>query len=201
MPPKGATLVPRPSEAQHSSAAADQQRANSAGLGEFELPKTSLVKLAKGSIPDNVKMQQDVVTALMRSSTVFMNYLSAAAHDQALGRSGKSITASDVLKAIQEMDFGPADALIPLLEQELAAYRANMAAAKARKPPGPGRGNGRRRKSGVDEAGDVSMAGDEGEDGAEDDDDDVEGEGEGEGDGDGDGEGGADEDEVAEDEA
>jgi len=46
--------------------------------------------------------------------------LMASAHDQALARSGKSITASDVIKAISEMDFGPADNLIPLLEIELA---------------------------------------------------------------------------------
>lgn len=88
--------------------------------------------------------------ALLRSSTLFINYLSESeagilslryadnqpqrmltlwlcteadphsAHDQALARSGKSITASDVLKAITEMDFGPADELLPLLEMELA---------------------------------------------------------------------------------
>jgi DNA polymerase epsilon subunit 3 len=102
-------------------------------------------------IPDNVKMQQEVIMALMRSSTLFINYLSGSsfssstcltdlqrrrksaetrcnvnrtlifsAHDQALARSGKSITASDVMKAITEMDFGPADNLVPLLEVELA---------------------------------------------------------------------------------
>lgn len=48
------------------------------------------------------------------------------AHDQATARSGKSITAADVLKAINEMDFGPADALIPLLEQELAGECINQ---------------------------------------------------------------------------
>ena len=47
-----------------------------------------------------------------------------SAHDQALARSGKSITASDVLKAVTEMDFGPADELLPLLEAELAGERA-----------------------------------------------------------------------------
>ena len=41
-------------------------------------------------------------------------------HDQALARTGKSITASDVIKAITELDFGPADSLVPLLEIELA---------------------------------------------------------------------------------
>ena len=43
-----------------------------------------------------------------------------SAHDQAIARSGKSITASDVIKAIMELDFGPADNLVPLLEHELA---------------------------------------------------------------------------------
>jgi len=46
--------------------------------------------------------------------------LTLSAHDQALARSGKSITAGDVLKAITDLDFGPADELVPLLEQELA---------------------------------------------------------------------------------
>lgn len=138
------------------------------------------------------------------------NPTASAAHDQALSRAGKQITAGDVIKAITEMDFGPADALVPILEQELAgefaghhivyrfvsvlqlilalwqlthpAFRSHAAAVKASKakPPGPGRG--RRRKSAVDQA--------EGEgdvsmaaDGDEDEDDDdeaEEGEGEGE---------------------
>ena len=48
------------------------------------------------------------------------HHVAAASHDQALGRSGKTVTAADVLKAIQDMDMGPADQLIPVLEQELA---------------------------------------------------------------------------------
>ncbi|ORY29339.1 hypothetical protein BCR39DRAFT_174537 [Naematelia encephala] len=120
MPPKGAKLAPPPSVIDDQSPAAVQQTSVLSSIADFELPKTNLTKLAKGSIPDNVKMQQDVVLALQRSSTLFISYLTAAAHDQALARSGKSITASDVLKAITELDFGPADVLIPQLEQELA---------------------------------------------------------------------------------
>lgn len=87
-----------------------------------------------------------------------------SAHDQALARSGKSITAGDVIKAVAEMDFGPADVLIPLLEKELAgettlinptichahadqsAYRANVLASKTNKarPNAAGRGRGRK---------------------------------------------------------
>ncbi|EKC98053.1 hypothetical protein A1Q2_07599 [Trichosporon asahii var. asahii CBS 8904] len=138
MPPKASTTT---NDAPPSPASV-QQRPFMPGIAEYELPKTNLIKLAKGSeshnaagveisfvyldlvadtqIPDNVKMQQDVVTALLRSSTLFINFLSAHAHDQALERSGKSITAGDVLKAVTELDFGPADALVPILEQELA---------------------------------------------------------------------------------
>lgn len=70
------------------------------------------------------------MVALLRSSTLFISHLgeeslyklmiAAAAHDQAVNRSGKTITPADVLKAVSELDFGPADVLIPLLERELS---------------------------------------------------------------------------------
>jgi len=44
----------------------------------------------------------------------------------ALDRSGRSITAGDVIKAITEMDFGPADHLVPILEQELAGELGSL---------------------------------------------------------------------------
>ncbi|EAL17541.1 hypothetical protein CNBM1070 [Cryptococcus deneoformans B-3501A] len=133
-------------------------------MGEYELPKTTLTKLAKGSIPDNVKMQQDVVLALLRGSTLFISYLSPA-HDQAIARSGRTVTAADVIKAIIEMDFGPADALVPIMEQELAAFRNIQQRAKAaKKPPGPGRGRGPRKSAASTRAGeDGDMAETEGE--------------------------------------
>ncbi|WVF70257.1 hypothetical protein IAT40_005046 [Kwoniella sp. CBS 6097] len=177
MPPKQAPQPSKPTGKVPISAAAAQQKVNSAGIAEFDLPKSTLSKLAKSSLPDNVKMQQDVVLALVRGSTLFINYLTAAAHDQAVDRAGRTITASDVLKAITELDFGPADALIPLLEQELASYRNEIQKAKLAKKalsgaaPGPGKGRGRKSGASAVTDQDVSM---------------VEGEGEGDEDGDGD---------------
>ncbi|OWZ60800.1 hypothetical protein AYX15_06943 [Cryptococcus neoformans] len=166
MPPKGSTIhPPKPPADAPPTAASIQMKANSVGIGEYELPKTTLTKLAKGSIPDNVKMQQDVVLALLRGSTLFISYLTAAAHDQAIARSGRTVTAADVIKAITEMDFGPADALVPIMEQELAAFRNIQQRAKAaKKPPGPGRGRGARKSAASTRAGeDVDMAETEGE--------------------------------------
>ncbi|OWZ76798.1 hypothetical protein C365_04953 [Cryptococcus neoformans Bt85] len=166
MPPKGSTIhPPKPPADAPPTAASIQMKANSVGMGEYELPKTTLTKLAKGSIPDNVKMQQDVVLALLRGSTLFISYLTAAAHDQAIARSGRTVTAADVIKAITEMDFGPADALVPIMEQELAAFRNIQQRAKAaKKPSGPGRGRGARKSAASTRAGeDVDMAETEGE--------------------------------------
>ncbi|OCF54299.1 hypothetical protein L486_08213 [Kwoniella mangroviensis CBS 10435] len=149
-----------------NSASLAQQKANSSGISEFELPKSNLTKLAKGSVPDNVKMQQDVTIALLRGSTLFINYLSDA-HDQAVSRSGKTITASDVIKAITELDFGPSDALVPLLEQELQAYRNHIQAAKLAKKSAANanKNKGPRKSSGTinDGEGDVEMVDDDDE--------------------------------------
>ena len=91
MPPKGAKLGPPPAPIiDPDSPAMQQQKEYTQGISDFELPKTTLTKLAKGAvgfalrsrflsldqIPDNVKMQQEVIMALMRSSTLFINYLS-----------------------------------------------------------------------------------------------------------------------------
>jgi DNA polymerase epsilon subunit 3 len=108
-----------------------------------------------------------------------------------LARSGKSITASDVIKAITELDFGPSDNLVPLLEHELAgkccsttfraaldslAYRTHVQAVKAAKgkPAGPGRGKGRR-STNVNQEEDVDMDGGGAADGDEDGDEDEDG--------------------------
>ncbi|TXT10193.1 uncharacterized protein COLE_04127 [Cutaneotrichosporon oleaginosum] len=169
MKPRTSTSAKPP--APHPSAA--QQAAYAHSIADLELPKTTLTKLAKGSIPDNVKMQQDVVQALLRGSTLFINYLCEAAHDQAIARSGKQITAGDVLKAVADMDFGPSDALLPLLEQELASYRALQAAAKSRKPPAK-----KRKAADASETGDAGDAGEAAADEEEEEDEDEGDEGE-----------------------
>ncbi|KIR52782.1 hypothetical protein I315_04645 [Cryptococcus gattii Ru294] len=51
MPPKGSTIhPPKPPADAPPTAASIQMKANSLGIGEYELPKTTLTKLAKGSL-------------------------------------------------------------------------------------------------------------------------------------------------------
>ncbi|KAJ8507745.1 hypothetical protein ONZ45_g9914 [Pleurotus djamor] len=97
--------MPRPSTAPPISAQQQQEQV-SEGIENFELPKTLVTKIAKSALPENAKLQKDVVLALVKSSTVFINYLAATSHDIAQSKQHKSISASDVLKALEAIEFG-----------------------------------------------------------------------------------------------
>ena len=46
------------------------------GLDQFELPKASIQKLAKSELPDSIQLRKDSLAALVKSSSVFVSYLS-----------------------------------------------------------------------------------------------------------------------------
>ncbi|KAG0700088.1 histone-fold-containing protein [Suillus ampliporus] len=107
-----------------------QQDLVSEGIENFELPKSLVTKIAKSAMPDNAKLQKETVLSLVKGSTVFINYLAATAHDVALSKQHKSISASDVLKALEMIEFGD---LVENLQNELQIYRDNTKGDKSRK--------------------------------------------------------------------
>ncbi|KAL1679116.1 histone-fold-containing protein, partial [Schizophyllum commune] len=100
--------------------AQNQQELISEGIENFELPKSVVTKIAKSALPDNVKLQKETVLSLIKGSTVFINYLAASAHDLALQKAHKSVSASDVLKALEVLEFGD---LVEPLNAELNIFR------------------------------------------------------------------------------
>ncbi|KAF7985489.1 hypothetical protein HWV62_5274 [Athelia sp. TMB] len=113
----------------HISAQA-QQDLVSDGIENYELPKSIVTKISKSAIPENAKLQKETTTSLVKGTTVFINYLSATAHDVAMSKQHKSISASDVLKALEIIEFGD---LNDTLNTELQVYRNNIKAEKSRK--------------------------------------------------------------------
>ncbi|KAG5719185.1 DNA polymerase epsilon subunit 3 [Termitomyces sp. T112] len=109
-----------------------QQDLVSDGIENFELPKSLVTKIAKSALPDNAKLQKETVLSLVKGSTVFINYLAATAHDVAISKQHKSISASDVLKALETIEFGD---LVENLQNELIIYRANAKTDKKKPPP------------------------------------------------------------------
>ncbi|KAG6807227.1 hypothetical protein H0H92_008310, partial [Tricholoma furcatifolium] len=104
-----------------------QQDLVSDGIENFELPKSLVAKIAKSVLPENAKLQKESVLSLVKGSTVFINMLAATAHDVAVSKQHKSISASDVLKALEMIQFGD---LVDKLQSDLLVYRANAKNAK-----------------------------------------------------------------------
>ncbi|KAF5387552.1 hypothetical protein D9757_006567 [Collybiopsis confluens] len=100
--------------------AQQQQDLVSEGIDNFELPKSIVQKIAKSALPENAKLQKEVILSLVKGSTVFINYLAATAHDVAQSKQHKSISASDVLKALELIDLSD---LVEPLTAELQVYR------------------------------------------------------------------------------
>ncbi|KAG8902019.1 hypothetical protein FRB99_004868 [Tulasnella sp. 403] len=121
MPPKR-TPEQIANNAALSASAQAQQDVILAGIENYELPASTITRIAKTAMPEGSKMSKDTVTALTKASTVFINYLSATAHDIAKSNGLKTINAADVLKAMEMIELGD---LVPQLEQDLTAFREN----------------------------------------------------------------------------
>jgi hypothetical protein len=46
-------------------------------LQDHALPKSVVVRLAKSGLPENTMIQKEAVTALVKSATVFINFIAA----------------------------------------------------------------------------------------------------------------------------
>ncbi|KAK0239831.1 histone-fold-containing protein [Armillaria nabsnona] len=112
--------MPRKETNTSSITAQAQQDAVSDGIENFELPKSLITKIARSAIPDSAKLQKETILSLVKGSTVFINYLAATAHDVALSKQHKSISATDVLRALEVMELGD---LVQNLQEELQVYR------------------------------------------------------------------------------
>ncbi|KIY46519.1 histone-fold-containing protein [Fistulina hepatica ATCC 64428] len=112
-----------------------QQEIVSEGIENYELPKSVVTKIAKSALPDNSRLQKETVLSLVKGSTVFVNYLAATAHDIAVSKQHKSISASDVLRALEQLEFGD---LVDQLQEELTAFRENAKKGERKASSGKG---------------------------------------------------------------
>ncbi|KAG8780203.1 hypothetical protein FRC12_023354 [Ceratobasidium sp. 428] len=129
--------MPRLSQAATNAASAESQQEvvmAAEGIENYELPKALVTRIAKSCIPENVKLQKEALHAMLKGSTVFINYLAATAHDLSRARGHKSVGAADVIKAIETIEFNT-DGLVKFLEADLEAYRAGSKKTKTAGKP------------------------------------------------------------------
>ncbi|KAI0739550.1 histone-fold-containing protein [Daedaleopsis nitida] len=104
-----------------ASTAQAQQEAVSDGIETFELPRSLVMKLARASqVPESTKFSKEVILSILKASTVFINYLAATAHEVASQKQHKSISATDVLKALELIEFTD---IAKSIQAELPVYR------------------------------------------------------------------------------
>ncbi|TFK68325.1 hypothetical protein BDN72DRAFT_683164 [Pluteus cervinus] len=130
--------MPRANNSSTQVTAQQQQDQVSEGIDNFELPKSLVTKIARSAIPDSAKLQKESVLSLVKGSTVFINYLAATAHDVALSKQHKSISASDVIKALEMMEFGD---IVEQLQAELLVYRELAKTDKSKRGQSGGGGD------------------------------------------------------------
>ncbi|KAG8827519.1 hypothetical protein FRC19_002597 [Serendipita sp. 401] len=140
--------MPRRADVMLSSEHAETQQGGVLeGIDHYQLPQSTVTKIAKAALPSNAKLQKESVLALVKGSTVFINYIAAAAQEVANAKGHKTIVASDVLQALELTEFGD---MLPALNKDLAEYRARLKkappatskkepAASTKDPKGKGR--------------------------------------------------------------
>ncbi|GAA5981701.1 hypothetical protein JCM10908_004571 [Rhodotorula pacifica] len=111
-------------------AQSDPTHEEDGGLEAFELPKSVVARIARGALPDDIKLQKEVPLALVKGSTVFINYLAALSHDLASEKNHKTISAAHVLDAVKQLGWDDGGELHRQLKKDLAGFRA---AAEAKK--------------------------------------------------------------------
>lgn len=120
----------------------------SSGIENYELPRAQVIKVAKSDIPDSVQLRKEVQQALVKSASVFISYLTAAAHDRATGKGGKIISANHVLEAWKELEIGGEDE-VRVLKEQLGEYRRAVVRKEASK---------QKVKEGEEEEGDADVS-------------------------------------------
>ncbi|KAF2739939.1 histone-fold-containing protein [Polyplosphaeria fusca] len=91
---------------------------------DLNLPKSIVQRLAKGVLPPNTQIQKDALLAMSKSATVFVNYVTSQAAENAARTNHKTVTPQDVYNAMLELEF---DSFLPRLEAEVAKFTSIQA--------------------------------------------------------------------------
>lgn len=74
-------------------------------LEDLNLPNSSVQKIIKEAIPDNVNVGKDARSALSRAASVFILYVTSQASKEAQKVNRKSLLGQDVITALEELEF------------------------------------------------------------------------------------------------
>ena len=131
MPPKGWR---KNTEGQYPQPNKDQDLVS---IDEILFPRATVQKLAKNIMnassdegASNMILAKDSMTALQRSSTVFVSHLMFQARQISKDEGRKTINAQDIISALEKAEFS---GFIPEVKQKLSVFESNIALKKKHK--------------------------------------------------------------------
>jgi DNA polymerase epsilon subunit 3 len=107
--------------------ASEESAAASASL---DLPMASVNRAIKAAAIDNVIIAKDAKSAFCKAASVFILYLTATANDLCKKDKRSTINEKDVLRALEEIEFGefatPAKELVQAFKQDRASKKRKV---------------------------------------------------------------------------
>lgn len=72
---------------------------------DLNLPTAVITRMIKEVLPEGVNISREARAVISKSASVFVLYATSCANNMALQHKRKTLTASDVMEAIEEMEF------------------------------------------------------------------------------------------------
>ncbi|KAM4604527.1 DNA polymerase epsilon subunit 3 [Discoglossus pictus] len=94
---------------------------------DLNLPNTVITRIVKEALPDGVNISKEARSAISRAASVFVLYATSCANNFAMKGKRKTLNATDVLAAMEEMEF---QRFLSPLKESLEAYRRDLKGKK-----------------------------------------------------------------------
>jgi len=94
---------------------------------DLNLPSSVVTKIIKDALPPNVKVSKEANAAVAKAASVFVLYATSCANNVASKNKRKMLHGSDVIAAMEEMEFAK---FVRPLESSLDNWKAGQARKK-----------------------------------------------------------------------
>ncbi|KAG2386460.1 hypothetical protein C9374_002204 [Naegleria lovaniensis] len=121
--------IQAPSSSSSGMVASSSSASGEINEGEysFDLPRTNVLRVIRRAIPEEIALSNDSKLAFAKAAVVFIMYLTATAQEEATKHKRSTLTADDVLDALDTLELGDyKEELVRTLHQ----YRLNQKAKK-----------------------------------------------------------------------
>ncbi|KAL0965117.1 hypothetical protein UPYG_G00277020 [Umbra pygmaea] len=94
---------------------------------DLNLPNAVITRIIKEALPDGVNVSKEARRAISQAASVFVLYATSCANNFAMKAKRKTLNATDVMSAMEEMEF---ERFLQPLRESLEAYKKGLKGKK-----------------------------------------------------------------------